>query len=170
VLNLASLKCTNCGKALPTSRRWLIEVAWPGTARQRWVARVGDRGSAPLPLDAAKQSALAFLRPHGKVEPRAKLNRIAKLNQIAAYEVDRATLQQERRRWPIDVMNGRRRGFVEQRAAIVEAELAMGAIDGRSLQDSDCPLDYYADGYPKLPECLRRTADPQRFRNVARAA
>ena len=27
---------------------WLMEVAWPGGARQRWVARVGDRASEPL--------------------------------------------------------------------------------------------------------------------------
>jgi hypothetical protein len=38
---------------------WLMEVAWPGGARQRWVARVGDRGSEPLPLEEAKKAAPA---------------------------------------------------------------------------------------------------------------
>ena len=110
-----------------------------------------------MPLDAAKQAAVAFLRERGKVEPRSALN------QIAANEVDRATLQQERRRWPIDLINGRRRGFVEQREAIIEAELAMPLEDGPAFQGDDCPLDYHADGYPKLPECLRRTAEHERF-------
>lgn len=63
-----------------------------------------------------------------------------------------------------------RRGLVEQRAAIIEAELAMPATDGPAEKCTDYPLDYYADGYPKLPECLRRTAEHERFRNVARAA
>jgi len=33
---------------------WLMEVAWSGEARQRWVARVGDRASEPLPPEEAK--------------------------------------------------------------------------------------------------------------------
>ena len=33
---------------------WLMEVAWPGESRQRWVARVGDRASEPLPPEEAK--------------------------------------------------------------------------------------------------------------------
>jgi hypothetical protein len=138
---------------------WLMEVAWTGV-RQRWVARVRDSGSERLSLDVAKQAAVAFLSERGSVRPR---NWTAELNQIATNEVDRATLQQERKRWPIDLMNGRRRGLVEQREAIIEAELAMPSEDGPALQGGECPLDYYADGYPKLPECLRRTAEQERF-------
>jgi len=130
---------------------WLMEVAWAGVSRRQWVARVGDRGSESLSLDAAKQAAIAFLRERGSVRPR---DWTAELNQIAADEVDRATHQQERRRWPIDLMNGRRRGFVEQREAIIEAELAMPSEDGPALQGTNYPLDYYADDYPKLPECV----------------
>ena len=66
---------------------WLMEVAWPGGSRQRWVARVGDRASEPLSLEEAKQAAIAFLRERGKVKPR---DFIAELNQIAANEVDGA--------------------------------------------------------------------------------
>jgi hypothetical protein len=147
------------------SAGWLTEVAWPGV-RQRWIARVGDdKGSQPLALDAAKQGAVAFLRKRGKLEPRQDW--VAELNQIAANEVDRATLQQEQRRWPIDLMNGGRRGFVEQHEAIIEAELAMPLEDGPALQGADYPLDYYADGYPRLPECLRRTAEQERFSDAA---
>jgi hypothetical protein len=143
---------------------WLMEVAWPGGVRPRWVVRVGDRSSEALPLDAAKQAAVAFLRERGKVEPRVALN------QIAANEVDRATLQQERRRWPIDLINGRRRGFVEQREAIIAAELAMPSADGPALQGADYLLDCYADGYPKLPGCLKRTGEQEGFSDAARAA
>jgi hypothetical protein len=140
---------------------WLTEVAWPGGVRQRWVARVGDRGSEPLPLDAAKQAAFAFSRERRSVKPR---DWIAELNQIATNEVDPATLQQDRRGWPIDLMNGKRRGFVEQRHGIIEAELAMPSKDGPAFQ-SDYPLDYHADGYPKLPEFLIRTAEQETFSN-----
>jgi predicted DNA-binding transcriptional regulator AlpA len=81
------------------------EVAWPGGSRQRWVARVGDRASEPLPLDAAKQAAIAFLRERGKAEPR---DLIAELDQVAANEVDGAVLQRERRKWPLNIMGGGR--------------------------------------------------------------
>ena len=40
---------------------WLMEVAWPGESRQRWVARVGDRASDPLPLEQAKAAAKDLL-------------------------------------------------------------------------------------------------------------
>ena len=54
-------------------------------------------------------------------------------------------------------MNGTRRGFVEQRDAIIEAELATPSEHGPALKEAegtDYVLDYYADGYPKLPACL----------------
>ena len=149
----------------------MMEVAWPGGERKRWIVRVGDRRTEPLPLAAAKQAAIAFLRQRRVTEPlRTHHDHIALLNQIAVYEVDHAALQQERRRWPIDLMNGTRRGFVEQRAAIIETELAIPSDDGPAFQGADYLLDYYADGYPKLPECLRRTAEQERFSDVAHAA
>jgi hypothetical protein len=82
---------------------WLMEVAWPGGSRQRWVARIGDQASEPLPLEEAKQAAIAFLREKGKVKPR---HVIADLNQVSANEVDRAVLQRERRKWPFNIMGG----------------------------------------------------------------
>ena len=140
---------------------WLLDVAWPGASRQRWLVRVGDRGSEPLLLDAAKRTAGACLRERSSVRPR---DWTAKLNRMAADEVDRASLQQERRRWPIDLMNGKRRGLVEERGAIIETELARPSEDGPALQGDECPLDYYAEGYPKLPECLRRSIEQERFK------
>jgi hypothetical protein len=84
---------------------WLMEVAWLGGSRQRWVARVCDQATDPLPLEEAKQAAIAFLQEKGKVKPR---DFIAELNQIAANEVDRAVLQRERRKWPLNLMGGGR--------------------------------------------------------------
>ena len=137
---------------------------WPGAVRQRWVARVAGEASAPLPLQEAKRAATAMLHKRAKAEPR---NWIGELNQIAAYEVDRAALQHERRRWPIDLMNGRRRGFIEQRDAILDAVLARPPEDGPAFQSDDYPLDYDADDHAKLPECLRRIAKPERFSDAA---
>jgi len=47
---------------------WLMEVAWRGVARQRWVARVGNRASEQLPLGEAKKAAVTLLRERGKTE------------------------------------------------------------------------------------------------------
>ena len=39
----------------------------------------------------------------------------------------------------------------------------MSPKGGPAIQCADYPLKYYADGYPKLPECLRRTLEEVRF-------
>ena len=64
-------------------------------------------------------------------------------------------------------MNGSRRGFVEEREAIILTELSVSPKDGSAVQSADYPLEYYADGYPRLPECLRRTLEEVRFSNAA---
>ena len=103
---------------------WLMEVAWPGGSRQRWIARIGNRGSEPLALDATKQAAATMLNERGKAEPR---DWIAELNRIAANEVGRAVMTQERRRWPLDLVGGARRGSMhvegKLRDSILETEL-----------------------------------------------
>jgi hypothetical protein len=116
-----------------------MEVAWPGDARHRWVARVGNRGSAPLPLDEAKQAAVAFLREHGKAEPQGF---IAELNQIAAYDVDRAE--------PMPTL--------AEVKAIERANFPPMTRPPKpgALQADDYQVEYYEDGYPKLPDFLRR--------------
>jgi hypothetical protein len=64
---------------------WLMEVAWPGGARQQWLARIGNLTSEPLTLDEAKRAAVAaMLRERGTTEGR---DWIAELNKIAASEV-----------------------------------------------------------------------------------
>jgi hypothetical protein len=104
----------------------LMEVSWPGGARHRWIARVGNRASEPLPLDEAKRAAIAMLRERGQAEPR---DLIAELNRVAATEVDRLAVTQERKRWPLALIGVHVR-FVPRievsndlRKAILDAEL-----------------------------------------------
>jgi hypothetical protein len=117
---------------------WLMEVAWPGL-RQRWVARVDNRASEPLSLEEAKRVAVAFLRERGKAEARGF---IAELNQIAAYDVDRA----EPMPTLAEVMAIERANF---------PPMTRPPKPG-ALQADDYQVEYYEDGYPKLPDFLRR--------------
>ncbi len=105
-----------------------MEVAWPGGARQRWVARVKDRASEPLPLEAAKKAAmLDKRRSPGR-------DRIKGLDQLAANEVDRAVIEREKRKWPVDLIGGSQHGAVdpELRRAILDAEIGFIAAEGAS--------------------------------------
>jgi hypothetical protein len=139
------------------SAAWLMEVSWPG-ARQRWISRVGNRVSEPLPLDAAKRAAVAIFRERGKAEPH---HWIADLNRIAAAEVDRAGRMQERRQWPRDLVGAESRpGSMhiddKLRDAILDAELIAIPSYAEPLRGDGFRLKFYDDGYAKLPECLRR--------------
>jgi hypothetical protein len=137
-----------------------MEVAWPGGARQRWVARGGDRASELLALGEAKRAAVVLLREHRKLEP---TNWIAELNRAAAAEVDRAALARVHQQWPRDLVGEHLRcvrciGISgDLRNAILDAELQLTDehID-EPLSGDDFHLQFYDDGFPKLPECLRR--------------
>ena len=72
----------------------------------RWIARVRDLSSDPLPLGAAKKAAIALYRSRNKGEPNKDW--IEGLNQLVANEVDRAYWAKEKRKWPLDLMGGRR--------------------------------------------------------------
>jgi hypothetical protein len=129
-------------------------AAWPGGARQRWIARDGNRASEQLPLGEAKKAAVVLLRERGKTEPR---DWIPELNQAAANEVDRL----QRKYWPVDLLGGERRGTKaverELRAAILETEMGFigdPAANSEPLQGDHYPLTFDADGYPELPACL----------------
>jgi hypothetical protein len=105
---------------------WLMEVAWPGRARQRWLARIGNRTSEQLTLDDAKRAAVAMLRERGTAEDR---DWIGELNKIASSEVDRVALAKERKQWPL-ALTGAHVRFMpriqvshELRKAILDAEL-----------------------------------------------
>jgi hypothetical protein len=116
---------------------WLMEVGWPGDARIRWVARVGNRASEPLPLDEAKRAAVAMLRERGKGDPQ---DFIARLNQIAASGVDRAA--------PMPTLT---------EVMAVERANFPPLTKPPALQSApDIEIETYADGYPRLPDGLRR--------------
>jgi hypothetical protein len=135
----------------------LLEVGFPGGARQQWIARVGNRASEPLALAEAKRAAVAMLRERKEAEPR---DWIAELNRIAAAEVDRMALAREHKQWPCDLLGGSSRGSMrinrEQRNAILSAELIAMPSHAERLSGDGFWLEFYEDGYPKLPECLRR--------------
>jgi hypothetical protein len=139
---------------------WLMEVAWPGGARQRWVARGGDRASELLVLGEAKRAAVVMLRERRKLEP---TNWIAELNRAAAAEVDHVALATKHKQRPLDLVGGHPRcvrciGISgDLRNAILDAELQLTDehID-EPLSGDDFHLQFYDDGFAKLPTCLRR--------------
>ena len=88
---------------------------------------------------------------------------IADLNKIAAAEIDRVALAQERKQWPRDLVGGESRPGSMQldrklRDAILDAELLAMPSHAEPLSGDGIRLEFYDDGYPKLPECLRRRA------------
>ena len=60
---------------------WLMQVG------SRWIARVRNRASRPLPLEAAKRAGLEMVRNRSKGEP--VTDPIGALNLAAAAEIDR---------------------------------------------------------------------------------
>ena len=139
---------------------WLMEVAWPGGARRRWLARVGNRTSEPLAVDEVKRAAVTMLRERGTTEDR---DWIAELNKIAASEVDRLALAKERKQWPLDLVGAHVRSMPcmgitgDLRNSIIEAELLLIDEHGdEPLSGDGIQVEFTDDGYPKLPECIRR--------------
>ena len=136
----------------------LIEVGWPGRSRQRWIARVDNRASVPLALNEAKRAAIAMLRERKETEPR---DWIAELNEIAAAEVHRAWMMQGRKQWPHNLLGAESRLGSMQidrklRDAILSAEVVAMPSRAEPLSGDAFPLEFYDDGYPRLPACLRR--------------
>jgi hypothetical protein len=138
---------------------WLMEVAWPAeTKKQRWVACVGDHRSEPLTLDETKTVARSLLSTKVRAEPR---DWIEELNQTAANEVDRAEIARQRRKWPVDLMGGKRGKHEEERQLgqfILDTERVLTDEDkaaSEALRDNVQP-EYYEDGHPKLPDFLNR--------------
>jgi hypothetical protein len=137
---------------------------WPG----RWIARVRDLVSLPSSLTAAKQAALHLYRSRKSGDLK---NCIEGLNQTVANEIDRAYWSREKRKWPVDLMGGQRhpakkpRMSVESRQAILDTERVLIDEDkpaSDALKGEEVRLEYYDDGYPKLPLCLDRRTPHRR--------
>jgi hypothetical protein len=122
---------------------WLMEVAWPGENGQRWIARVGDRASKPLPLEEAKKAVRELLQYRGKAGSK---DWIAELDKIAAREVDRAVTQREqrerRRKWPLDLMGGRK----QPNSVKIERDLR------RNILEAECTFPADDDLVPSLSD------------------
>jgi len=79
-----------------------------------------------------------------------------------AFEVDQSAIQRERRKWPVDLMGSNRQGKIDPRGlrqAILDIErilLLERESAAPTVQGHHWPLEYYEDGYPKLPACLDR--------------
>jgi hypothetical protein len=93
-------------------------------------------------------------------------NWIEKLNQRHANEIDRAYWTREKRKWPVDLMGGARQG-ARRPTLTVDPKLRQTILDTENLIRNDeltrqalasdqVQLEYYEDGYPKLPTCLDR--------------
>jgi hypothetical protein len=120
----------------------------------QWVACVGKRRSGPLPLQRAKEAAKRMDREaEFDVAPPDPI-RALHLAAIASEDVT------DRKRWPIDIMGGQRRGDIDHdlRRCIVdtEMEIATPVAEASPPPGDDYQLDYYEDGYPVLPACLDR--------------
>ena len=121
----------------------------------KWVAAVGKQRSKPLPMYQAKVAAKDMHRSPGQDHQE---DLILALNLAEAAEVDHSTIKRARSTPTIDLVGGSRRGLVEPglRKLILDAELHATPEFAEPLQGDDYQLDYYDDGYPVLPECLRR--------------
>ena len=137
---------------------WFINIA-PG----QWLARRRDEASGPSSFNEAKAKALAMAR--GACGDYFIENRIDRLNGLHARLLDRdgEAAMQERKQWPRDLVGGKSRPGSMQidrklRDAILDAELLAMPSHAEPLSGDGFRLEFYDDGYPKLPECLRRRA------------
>ena len=104
---------------------WLMEIAWPYSTMQRWVARIDTRGSQPLTLQEAKLAASEMLRDGTKGVSRTSQEWLGELNQLAAGGIDRAVIERERKRWPTDILGGAGHGAIDSktRALVIDTEI-----------------------------------------------
>jgi hypothetical protein len=97
-------------------------------------------------------------------------NWIEKLNQRHAKEIDRAYWTREKCKWPVDLMGGARHS-ARRPTLTIDHKLRQTILDTEQLLKDDEPtshallgdeiqLEYYEDGYPKLPECLDHRPKP----------
>ena len=124
-----------------------------------WIACVGERRSDPLPLFKAKDAARRMDRERDFGTDVS--DPVHALNLATAADLDGGN---QIVTMPIDVMGGqnRRRGIIapEIREAVLATEIGFIAVAdegaAQPLQGDHYPLEFYEDGYPKLPAFLDR--------------
>ena len=129
---------------------YVMEVS-PG----RWMARVRSLGSGLLSFGAAKQEAIRLCGCPDK----GAMDWIRQLNLRAAAKINRTALASEKRKAPVDLIGGERKGHIDQkiRAAVLDAEIGfLTNARPETIKGEDFSLDYDPDGYPELPVGLDR--------------
>ena len=129
---------------------------WPG----KWVARVRDLASEPQSLTEARKAAVDLYRCKDRDKPADWIDRV---NRQEATVLDRQVIERQRRQWPLNVMGANNRQAprmkVDAKAVLTETVRIDERVPG-VLQDDNYPLEYYENGYPKLPVCLDRRSLP----------
>lgn len=80
-----------------------MDIGWPADAGGKWIARVGNRSSEPLPLDEVKRVSAEMLNELARGEP---FDCIARLNQLSANAVEQVVIERvkrQRKQWPIEI-------------------------------------------------------------------
>jgi hypothetical protein len=95
---------------------YVMEVL-PGS----WMARVRNLGSDLLSFWRAKQEAIRLCGCPDK----GAMDWIRQLNLRAAAKINRTALASEKRKAPVDLIGGERKGYIDQkiRAAVLDAEI-----------------------------------------------
>jgi hypothetical protein len=133
-------------------------VAWlMGVGGGKWVVRYRGKASRPMRLAKAKAYAIEMvkgIRPGSIVT-----DPIRELNLLEAKRDQGLGRGSE---WPTELMGGGQQTDNKNIASnlkqvILDTELGFEASsEVPSPQGDDHQLEYYPDGYPKLPDCLRR--------------
>ena len=105
----------------------------------RWMARLGDLGSDLLSFGGAKRQAISLYGSRDKTE----VDWIRELNLGAAVELDRAALETDKRKPPVDLMGGGRQGHIDAkiRAAVLETEVGFVPAVRLQVIDGDIPIE-----------------------------
>jgi hypothetical protein len=140
--------------------RTTMAVAWLiGIGNGRWIARYRGKASRPMKLNAAKKYALEIVKGIRPSEVIA--DPILHLNLLAAREplLPRPPT--------MDIMGGNLRGKLDRkmREEILAVEVSQciqqapqpdSVSVAQPLHGDNYPVEYYEDGYPQIPDCLRR--------------
>jgi hypothetical protein len=137
-------------------------VAWlKGVGDGKWIVRYRNKASKPMRLAKAREYALEMVR--GIRAGRVLTDPIRTLHQEHLK-----TMEEEPRPAPLHIMGG---GQEWNNSCRVERETATEILRSECpmlvdapikpaltppLQGDDCPLEFYPDGYPMLPDGLKR--------------
>ena len=150
--------CSRRCKRAAAYGRERFKAGTKGRRRKRLEA--SDKLSGRVVAGSVRNGVFSSIDPRSCRPP----NWIAKLNQAAADEIDRAYWTAEKRKWPLNLIGGARHSTRRSkstldpklRQSIIETERLLIEEDPTGHLADDMQLEYYVDGYPKLPTWLNR--------------